>query len=212
MSEARDTVLARIHAALADAPATRPTPRDYAMTLAPGTDPIALFEERVADYRATVHQTPADGLATVVAKVLSERGVHRLVVPVGIPSGWLASSDVDEVRDDPPLSNVELDRVDGVITDCAVAIAETGTIVLDARPTQGRRALSLLPDRHICVVDAERVVGTVPEALGRLHPSRPQTWISGPSATSDIELERVEGVHGPRILDVIIVRGHSAPG
>ena len=111
------------------------------------------------------------------------------------------------VADDPPLAFGDLDMLDGVITGCAVAIAETGTIVLDGGAGQGRRALSLLPDLHVCVVLASQVVGTVPEALARLDPSRPQTWISGPSATSDIELQRVEGVHGPRVLDVVIVEG-----
>ena len=135
------------------------------------------------------------------------RGARRVAVPAGVPGAWLDGSDVERIADDPPLSWSDLDAVDGVITGCAVAIAETGTIVLDAGLDQGRRALTLLPDLHVCVVRAEQVVGSVPEALARLEPTRPQTWISGPSATSDIELQRVEGVHGPRILEVILVEG-----
>jgi len=208
MTDAREVVLDRIRAALSDRPAARPVPRDYATALPSDTDAVDLFARRVADYRATVHLTAAADLARVVASVLTDWGVRRLVVPAGIPDRWLAETPaaVARVGDDPALDKPDLDAMDAVITDCAVAIAETGTIVLDGRPSQGRRVLSLLPDRHLCVVAADRIVGTVPEALTQLDPRRPQTWISGPSATSDIELERVEGVHGPRTLDVIIVR------
>jgi len=139
--------------------------------------------------------------------VLAERSARRVATPAGLPDDWLAGSDVERLGDDPPLSFDDLDRLDGVITGCAVAVAETGTIILDGGPDQGRRALSLLPDLHVCVVMASQVVGSVPEALARLDPTRPQTWISGPSATSDIELQRVEGVHGPRRLDVVFVEG-----
>ena len=206
MSEARAEILGRIESALADAPPAVDVPRDYERALDPAVDIVELFAERVADYRATVHRTDAAGLSGVVATVLAGWGARRLVVPAGLPPAWLAAAaGVDRIADEPPLSVQDLDATDAVITDCAVAIAETGTIVLDASAGQGRRALSLLPDRHLCVVDAARIVGAVPEALPRLDPTRPQTWISGPSATSDIELERVEGVHGPRILDVVIV-------
>lgn len=211
MSEARDAILARIASALADGPAEVAVPREYEQALDPAVDVVELFAERVADYRATVHRTDAAGLSDLIAEVLAGWGVGRLVIPAGIPEAWLAGlAGLDRVADDPPLTVQELDATDAVITDCAVAIAETGTIVLDASAGQGRRALSLLPDRHLCVVDATQIVGTVPEALPRLDPRRPQTWISGPSATSDIELERVEGVHGPRVLDVVIVGSGEA--
>ena len=166
---------------------------------------IDLFVERVSDYRATVHRATEETLSAIIAGLLAARTVHRLAVPGGIPSAWLDGSDVVRVGDDPPLSWADLDAIDGVITDCAVAIAETGTIILDGSAGQGRRALSLLPDLHVCVVAVDRIVGSVPEALSRLEPTRPLTWISGPSATSDIELQRIEGVHGPRRLDVIVV-------
>ena len=205
--EARDAVLRRIRTALADRPEGVPTPRDYERSLPPGTAIGELFVERVSDYRATVHRTSAEGLSATIAMVVGERRAKRLAVPAGLPAGWLAGIEVECVPDDPPLSAPEIDALDGVITGCAVAIAETGTIILDGGPDQGRRVLSLLPDLHICVVLAEQVVGSVPEALERLSPARPLTWISGPSATSDIELQRVEGVHGPRTLDVILVEG-----
>jgi L-lactate dehydrogenase complex protein LldG len=160
---------------------------------------LELFVDRVEDYRARVHRVaPADVAATVAALAAG-----RLVVPAGFPEQWLTG--VDVVPDLPSLSAAELDALDGVVTSCALAIAETGTIVLDGGPGQGRRALTLVPDHHVVVVRAEQVVATVPQANARLDARRPQTWISGPSATSDIELQRVEGVHGPRLLDVVLV-------
>jgi L-lactate dehydrogenase complex protein LldG len=195
----------RIRAALGDGPAPVAIPRDYERALPPDADIQELFVERVSDYRATVHRTTATGLADAIATVLAARGAARIVIPAGLPRAWLEKSGAEFTADDPPLSYADLDALDGVVTSCAIAIAETGTIVLDAGWDQGRRAISLLPDLHVCVVMAGQVVGTVPEALERLDPTRPQTWISGPSATSDIELQRVEGVHGPRTLDVVLV-------
>jgi len=204
-SDARGAVLGRIRAALADQPPSTAIPRDYERSLPPDTDIAELFVERVSDYRATVHRSTAAGLPARIASVLTALGAKRLAVPDGIPDAWLEGIEIERVGDDPPLSFRDLDLLDGVITGCAVAIAETGTIVLDGGPGQGRRALSLLPDLHVCIVASSQVVGSVPEALTRLSPTRPQTWISGPSATSDIELQRVEGVHGPRLLDVVFV-------
>jgi L-lactate dehydrogenase complex protein LldG len=205
MTDARSEILDRIRAAYPNPPASVEVPRDYART-GPGDDVAALFAERVADYRATVQRVAAADLAGAIGSALGRRGARRLVVPAGLPATWLeASVEIVALGDDPPLSKADLDAADGVITGCAVAIAETGTIVLDAGEGQGRRALSLLPDYHLCIVEASRIVGGISEALGRLDPGRPLTWISGPSATSDIELERVEGVHGPRNLEVLIV-------
>jgi L-lactate dehydrogenase complex protein LldG len=209
-ADAREAILERIRSALGEAAAAAPADvaRSYRVTAPDGTDMVELFAERVADYRATVHRVPADRLAATVASALSGRGARRLVVPTGLPEPWLAeTASIDRLADDPPLTKADLDAADGVITGCAVAIAETGTIVLDGDEGQGRRALSLLPDYHLCIVPVERIVGSVPEALARLDSRRPLTWISGPSATSDIELERVEGVHGPRNLEVVIVEG-----
>jgi L-lactate dehydrogenase complex protein LldG len=200
----RAEMLAKVRAALADRPAPAAVPRRYHREL-PGTDVVALFAERVADYRATVRQASPAGLPEAVAAALRERGVRRLVVPAGVPPEWLATADIEPLSDDPPLGVHELDGSDGVISGAAVAIALTGTIILDGGAAQGRRALTLLPDYHLCVVRADQIVGTVSEALTRLDASRPQTWISGPSATSDIELNRVEGVHGPRNLHVLLV-------
>jgi L-lactate dehydrogenase complex protein LldG len=203
----RDAVLERIRAALADRPAPVAIPRDYEMALPGAVDLAARFVERVDDYRATVERAAAEELPRAIASTLAAHAARRIAAPAGVPGGWFAATDAERVPDEPPLSHAELDRLDGTITGCAVAIAETGTIVLDAGPDQGRRVLSLLPDLHVCIVRLDQVVGTVPEALSRLDPRRPQTWISGPSATSDIELQRVEGVHGPRRLAVILVDG-----
>jgi L-lactate dehydrogenase complex protein LldG len=168
---------------------------------------VELFAERVADYRAVVHTVAEAGVADVIAEAIGPR--RRLIVPAGFPEEW-AGTVPEPLGDEPPLSPVELDAASGVLTTCAVAIAETGTIVLDAGPGQGRRAVTLVPDHHLCVVRAAQIVADVPEAIAALDPSRPLTWISGPSATSDIELNRVEGVHGPRTLVVVIVTDEPA--
>jgi L-lactate dehydrogenase complex protein LldG len=199
----RDLILARVRRALAGVPDVEITRAYRGPSETPGE--ISLFEERVRDYRAVVHLVDEAGVAERVALSLAGRGARRVVVPDGFPSRWLAAADVEAVADDPQLSAADLDAVDGVLTTCAVAIAETGTIVLDTGPGQGRRALTLVPDYHLCVVRAAQVVAGVPDAVARLAPARPLTWISGPSATSDIELNRVEGVHGPRTLEVLIV-------
>jgi L-lactate dehydrogenase complex protein LldG len=201
---AREEVLGRIRAALGDARgAAVEVPRGYRRTeTAPREQLVELFAERVADYRATVLRTALPDLPAALAAACRELGVHRLVVPSDLPEHW-RPGDVDLVPDD-GLSIEQIDAADGVLTGCAVAIAETGTIVLDCGPAQGRRALTLVPDVHLCIVNAAQIVGLVPEALARLDPARPITFISGPSATSDIELSRVEGVHGPRTLVVAV--------
>ncbi|MEU8327512.1 LUD domain-containing protein [Micromonospora sp. NPDC048839] len=194
---ARDEILARLRTALADNPPPVRVPRRYRRA-DDRPDLVEVFVDRLEDYRATVHR----GLGAL-AGLLAE--VDRLAVPTDVPADWLAGFAGQVHRDTPPLAPAELDAMDAVLTGCAVAVADTGTIILDAGPTQGRRALTLVPDRHICVVRADQVVGLLPEALTRLDPRAPQTWISGPSATSDIELNRVEGVHGPRRLEVVLV-------
>jgi L-lactate dehydrogenase complex protein LldG len=170
------------------------------------TDIVALFAERAADYRAVVRQVPADGIAAAVGSALAGLPRQAVLVPDGVPRDWLAGlpAGAEVLRDDPALTAAELDQVPAVLTGCAVAIAETGTVVLDHGAGQGRRALTLLPDFHLVVVRAGQVAADLADALERLQPSRPLTFISGPSATSDIELIRVEGVHGPRQLHVLI--------
>lgn len=171
---------------------------------------VDLLVDRLLDYRASVRRCSPDELPAVLAQELE--GVPGVVVPAGLDRAWLADLDaagVEVLVDDPahPLSHAALDAVGAALTACRVAVAETGTIVLDGAPDQGRRVVTLLPDRHVCVVAHGQVVPGVPDAVALLgeHPERPLTWVSGPSATSDIELVRVEGVHGPRDLRVVLV-------
>jgi len=210
---ARDEILARIRAAISPASA-RPAEADTSYAAIPRrylrahhgseSDLVTLFCERAADYRATVSRVPENDLPAAIAGAVS--GVQRFAVPEGFPSEWLAriSGTGRIVRDSPPLTAAELDRVSGVVTRCAAAIAETGTVILDHGADQGRRALTLIPDFHLVVVAAGQVAADLPDALAGLDPARPHTLISGPSATSDIELIRVEGVHGPRQLCIIV--------
>lgn len=166
----------------------------------------ARFAERVADYRAGVTTCAAEAVAAAVSAALELHQASRVAVPAGLPDSWIPAG-LGVAVDDPPLPVLALDRIDAVLTGCALAVAETGTIVLDHGSGQGRRALTLVPDFHVVIVPASRIVAGVPDAVAALDPERPQTWISGPSATSDIELDRVEGVHGPRTLEVVIVEG-----
>jgi L-lactate dehydrogenase complex protein LldG len=217
----REVILSRIRSALADVPATEPTEWERASDPDPATayalggkrargELVALFAERCGDYRATVTRCAEDddAIAGAVADACGRHRAHAVVAPPGFSRAWVPPG--LEVRiDDPPLELTALDTVDGVITGCALAIAVTGTIALDAGPSQGRRALTLVPDLHVCVVRAEQIVFGVVEAVAALgavvrHARAPLTLISGPSATSDIELQRVEGVHGPRRLEVVV--------
>lgn len=213
--DARSEILARIQAALDGSPEPEaPVTRSYRTEgeHEPGSDALLeMLVDRLVDYRAVVHRVDdAADLTDVLRRVLS--GVESVVVPSWLDSALVSATAAAGVRvlvDGPTVhvSPADLETVGLVITEARVAIAETGTIVLDAAPDQGRRIITLLPDRHLCVVRAREVVQTVPEAIARLAvaPTRPQTWISGPSATSDIELDRVEGVHGPRTLEVLLV-------
>jgi L-lactate utilization protein LutC len=193
---ARDDILGRVRSALSDAPQTQAVtvPR---RTPGSAQDVVALFCERVADYRADVERCSADELADRLRAALP--GGARVVVPPDL------DLEVPGSIPDDGLSAAELDALDAVVTRARVGIAETGTIVLDHGPGQGRRVITLVPDHHVCVVEVGQIVADVPDAFDLLDASRPLTWISGPSATSDIELDRVEGVHGPRRLHIIVV-------
>jgi L-lactate dehydrogenase complex protein LldG len=204
---ARDDVLARIRSARAGAEVVRPA-RDYRQDgeHPPGSAAVLdLLEGRLVDYKAAVRRSDPAGLRAAVADALAAAGVQGgpVLLPPGLPAAWAPEGRAD----DGSLPAYELDGFAAVVTAARVACAETGTIVLDAAPDQGRRAISLVPDVHVCVVRADQVVHTVPEMIARLDPTRPTTFVSGPSATSDIELDRVEGVHGPRTLSVVLVTG-----
>jgi L-lactate dehydrogenase complex protein LldG len=212
---AREEVLARIAAAhrIAPPPELRyeDISREYRTTSDSETAQLTeLLIDRLVDYRALVRESSSDDLAATIDTALTERGSRRVVAPAGLDPSWIANVAaevlIDGASGDDQLSVSQLDVADAVITGCAVAIAETGTLVLDGSPDQGRRVLTLIPDYHLCVVFPNQIVADVPQALARLEATRPLTMISGPSATSDIELNRVEGVHGPRTLEVIIVQ------
>jgi L-lactate dehydrogenase complex protein LldG len=214
---AKEQILARIRAAVGDsgrtdiAAAYAALPREYlrAHHDAAAGDIVDLFAERVADYRAVVERVPESDLPPAVARALAARAEVApgpFAVPAGLPPEWLTAlpATVELAQDEPPLAAAELDRMAGVVTSCAVAIAETGTIILDHGSGQGRRLLTLVPDFHLVVVRAGQVAADLADAFAQLDPARPHTLISGPSATSDIELIRVEGVHGPRNLHVLL--------
>lgn len=211
---AREEVLRRIRRALADVPDTEdpadvPVARHYSTGGTPpagSPEAVELLRRRLIDYGASVRLVTAEETAAAVAQAVAARNATSLVVPGGFPPQWQTGLLPERVlSDDPPVPVHELDQVGGAVTTVATAIAETGTLVLDGGPGQGRRAVTLVPDYHLCVVRSGQVVASVPEALARLDPARPLTFVSGPSATSDIELDRVEGVHGPRTLEILVI-------
>ncbi|GER22232.1 hypothetical protein NCCP1664_07290 [Zafaria cholistanensis] len=208
---ARDEILGRVRAALRDAPAAPEPARAYRRTSGMTEEArIELLVDRLVDYKAQVWVVDPGQVAERIAELLA--GTGECIVPAGFNPAWLPADSgetVPRMRTDAPegpLTLAELDAAGAVLTASAAAVAQTGTIILDGSPGQGRRAISLVPDRHICVVEAAHIAELLPEALARLDGTRPITMISGPSATSDIELERVEGVHGPRNLEVVVVR------
>jgi L-lactate dehydrogenase complex protein LldG len=204
---ARESILDSVREALSGAPAAPAPTRDYRFSSGLTADELReQLVDRLVDYKANVVQVENDDdVPSAVAQRLS--GALRVVVPAGLPESITSRIEGEVVRDTPeaPLSVAALDATSAVVTESAAACSETGTIFLDASDDQGRRAITLVPDHHVVIVRMSRVRGLLPETLALLDPTRPLTWISGPSATSDIELERVEGVHGPRTLDVILV-------
>lgn len=209
---AREEMLDRVRRALADVPSDerpafepRPLGQDSA---APSTKALAdRFLERANDYSASVRRTTAANLAATVAEICRSHAAKRIALAPGLPRSWVPSE--IEPIDGSRLDTAELDAVDGALTGCTLAIAETGTLVLDGGARCGARALTLVPDLHVCVVEEDQIVDGLPQALAALQPKRPITFVSGPSATSDIELDRVEGVHGPRRLEIVLLGGGS---
>jgi L-lactate dehydrogenase complex protein LldG len=208
MTAAREEVLSRIRTAIGPDRTEVSVPREYrraGQASAAGSEElVGQLTDRLLDYRANVLRSSPAEAALVTAGILGGRSIQRLLVPDGFPGELLSAASVEKIRDY-DLSTAELDGCDGTVTTCALAIAETGTIVLDAGPGQGRRALSLVPDYLLVVLRVDQIVALVADGVAGIDPNRAQTWISGPSATSDIELKRVEGVHGPRTLDVLIL-------
>lgn len=214
---AKDEILGRVRAALSDVPpgeieTDAPIAWRYAQPVDVG-EVLADFTEKVIDYKAAVVRCPVKKVPAAVVDALKSSGANSVVAPSGLDADWCraitkAGFELVVEQPDARLSNTELNQIDAVVTAAAVGAAQTGTIILDHSPDQGRRALTLVPDVHVCVIRADQVVSGVPEAIARLKSSvlagQPLTWISGGSATSDIELSRVEGVHGPRHLHVVI--------
>lgn len=219
MSKSKKVILEQIRDALGKKseidsnPDKDSLPRDYNQKSSlDEKDRTQLFIERVNDYKAEVEKINENSISRNISEHCDKSGIKTLVVPSGLNENWLAeiSPEIKLLNDDHPLTKEELNSSDAVLTSCFLGIAQTGTIILDAGPGQGRRALTLLPDFHICVINESQIVGIFPEAVRQLNETvkitgRPITMISGPSATSDIELNRVEGVHGPRKLFVFVV-------
>lgn len=205
-SGSRDLVLGRVRSALertTRVPAAD-IPREYARSR-PSPDVVGLFRDRVSDYQATVLQVTDADLPAAIVEAVRSTGARTTATPSEAPQEWCTALRAEFAHTDGEPEVGELDRIDAVVTGASVGIATTGTIVLDHGPDQGRRALTLVPDVHVCVVRETQIVDDVPAAMSRLDPALPTTFISGPSATSDIELNRVEGVHGPRTLHVFVV-------
>ena len=195
---AKEEILARMRKALDGVGPAQAAPRAYRRALDPETDVVEMLIDRLVDYKANVHH----GIESIETAL---NDAKQVVVPQDLPTEWRQGRAV--FMEDKNLPTEDLDGADAVLTGCAVAVAVSGTIMLDAGVAQGRRAITLVPDHHVVVVRRDQIVGHLAEALPRLNSTNPQTWISGPSATSDIELQRVEGVHGPRRLDVVILPG-----